>query len=278
MKLNSATVTLADGSVVWYQRGGEGPTIVDIHGTGFGYRNFGRLTPHMIDSFDVIDLDLPGYGQSTAGGPIGVPQWAAYVAEFIEKVVGGPVLVHGTSMGALTATILAAEHPEVVSDLILSCCLFKYDQAARHMRHTWKRGAVDSDMVQAADLTAAAGFSRSFYDRPDALEILTELRVAMGGNDAASFVTGTESIEALDLSPLLPKLPRTLLLGGDEDQMTPPKPSRSGIGFDTAVNVIPDARLHILEECGHYLVLEQPERAAAIIKEFVFGPDGALAG
>ncbi|MGV8970422.1 MAG: alpha/beta fold hydrolase [Microbacteriaceae bacterium] len=274
MKLEQSTVTLSDGSIVWYQRGGTGPTIVDIHGTGFGYRNFGRLTPVMTDSFDVIDFDLPGYGKSTAGGPIGVTQWAAYAAEFIEKVVGEPTFVHGTSMGALVATILAAEYPNAVKELVLSCCLFKYDRAARHMRHTWKRGAVDSDMVQAADLTAAAGFSRSFYDRNDSLAILNELRVAMGGNDARSFVTGTESIEALDLSSLLPKLPRTLLLGGDEDQMTPPKPSSSGVGFDTAVNIIPDATLHILDECGHYLVLEKPEQAAKLIKEFLIGSAG----
>lgn len=278
MKMRQATVTLSDGSVVWYQRGGTGPTIVDVHGTGFGYRNFGRLTPHMVDSFDVIDLDLPGYGRSTAGGPIGVTQWAAYVAEFIDKVLGEPTHVHGTSMGALVATILAGEHPHAVKDLVLSCCLFKYDRAARHMRHTWKRSAVDSDMVQAADLTAAAGFSRSFYDRDDALKILNELRVAMGGNDAQSFVTGTESLEAIDLSPLLPKLPRTLLIGGDEDQMTPPSPARSGIGFDTAVRVIPDARLHILKECGHYLVLEQPAEAAALIKDFILGAEAGRPG
>src|SRR5690606_6541214 len=118
------TVELSDGSVVWYQRGGSGPIIVDIHGTGFGYRNFSMLTPHMVDAFEVIDFDLPGYGQSTANGPIGVPEWAAYAAEFIRTVVGEPVHIHGTSMGAMVATILAAEHPDVVKDLVLSCCLF----------------------------------------------------------------------------------------------------------------------------------------------------------
>ncbi|MGH8966103.1 MAG: hypothetical protein ACRDXB_12355, partial [Actinomycetes bacterium] len=63
-----------------------------------------------------------------------------------------------------------------------------------------------------------------------------------------------------------------LLLGGDEDQMTPPVPAASGVGFDTAVKLIPDAELHILENCGHYLVLERPEPAAEIIRRFVPGP------
>ncbi|WP_165968891.1 alpha/beta hydrolase [Actinomadura sp. KC06] len=263
------TLELSDGSVIWYRRQGTGPTILHVHGSGFGYRNFAMLTPHLVDSFEVIDLDLPGYGQSVAKGPLGVAEWADHLAEFIERLDGGPVHVHGTSMGALVATTLAARHPEVLKDLILSCCLFRYDNAARHMRHTWKRGAMDSGMVQAADLTAAAGFSRGFYDRPDAAEILDRLRTAMGSNDPKSFVAGTESLEAMDLSDLLPSLPRTLLLGGDEDQMTPPVPAGSGVGFDTAVHVIPDAELHILENCGHYLVLERPERAAEIIERFV---------
>ncbi|WP_171063957.1 alpha/beta fold hydrolase [Actinomadura soli] len=266
------TLELSDGSVIWYERRGSGPTILHIHGSGFGYRNFAMLTPHLVGSFDVIDLDLPGYGESVANGPLGVAEWAGQLAEFIERLAGGPVHVHGTSMGALVATTLAARHPEVVKDLILSCCLFRYDNAARHMRHTWKRGALDSGMVQAADQTAAAGFSRAFYDRPDAAEILDRLRTGMGSNDPASFVAGTESLEAMDLSDLLPRLPRTLLLGGDEDQMTPPVPAASGVGFDTAVKAIPDAELHILESCGHYLVLERPERAAEIIERFVRHP------
>lgn len=266
------TLELSDGSVVWYQRQGTGPTIVNIHGSGFGYRNFAMLTPHLTDSFDVIDLDLPGYGQSTATGPLGVAEWAGHVAEFIERLIGGPTYVHGTSMGALVATTLAGDRPEALQGLVLSCCLFRYDNAARHMRHTWKRGATDSGMVQAADLTAAAGFSRGFYDRPDAVEILNRLRTAMSANEPESFVAGTESLEAMDLSGLLPRLPRTLLLGGDEDQMTPPVPAASGVGFDTAVKTIPDAELHVLENCGHYLVLEQPERAAELIKRFALPP------
>ncbi len=79
----------------------------------------------------------------------------------------------------------------------------------------------------------------------------------------------------MDLSDLLPRLPRTLLLGGDEDQMTPPVPAASGVGFDAAVRTIPDAELHVLENCGHYLVLEQPERAAELIKRFVLCPERA---
>ena len=61
----------------------------------------------------------------------------------------------------------------------------------------------------------------------------------------------------------------TLLLAGKEDNMTPFNPAPSGCGFSTIAKVIPGAELHVLDYCGHYLVLEQPEEATQLIVDFV---------
>ncbi len=264
------TVALPDGSTMWCRTVGSGPLVVQVHGSGFGFRNFGRLTPYLSEHFTVVDVDLPGYGQSKAAGAVGIDAWADHLAELIRGEYDEPVVVHGTSMGGLVALTFADRHPELLSRLVLSCCMMRYDQAARHMRQTWKLAARTSGMVAAADLTAVAGFSRAFYDRPDSAEILEELRFGMSSNDPESFVAGTESLEALDLSGLLPRvgLP-VLLIAGSEDQMTPWRPAESGVGFSTAVEVMPDARMTVVQQSGHYLVLEQPARAAQLIGEFL---------
>ena len=61
----------------------------------------------------------------------------------------------------------------------------------------------------------------------------------------------------------------TLLLAGAEDNMTPFRPAASGVGFATVKDMIAGAELVVIPDCGHYLVIEQPERATQEIVHFM---------
>jgi 3-oxoadipate enol-lactonase len=266
-----AMVSLPGGENIWYQRVGTGVPLLHIHGSAFGHRNFEKLTPLSAADFQVIDFDLPGYGNSEGqpreGGLVGI---AEQVMEFIEALDLAPVHIHGTSFGAMVALNLAAQHPQVVDRLILSCFLARYDLAARVMRSTWRRAARDSGMAAVADLTAVAGFSRGFYERDEAEAQMASMREAFSHTDPEAFVRGTQALEGIDLSPLAARLRApTLLIAGDEDNMTPFNPAPSGVGFAQIQQMIPNCETVVLSECGHYLVLEQPEKAAELVKEFL---------
>jgi len=268
------TVTVPGGATLWYRTTGSGAPLLHIHGSAFGHRNFEKLTPHMAAHFEVIDFDLPGYGESHGGQP---PRDMADIAEQVWLLIRAlghtKVHIHGTSFGAMIALSLAAAHPEVVDKLVLSCFLARYDNAARMMRSTWKRCARDSGMQAVADLTSVAGFARGFYDRPEAQAQLAAMREAFSHTTPEAFIAGTETIERTDLSPLAPRVTQpTLLLAGAEDNMTPFKPSDSGVGFAQIQKLMPDNRLVVLPECGHYLVIEQPALACAEIVQFIHGP------
>jgi 3-oxoadipate enol-lactonase len=245
--------------------------LLHIHGSAFGHRNFEKLTPFSARDFEVIDFDLPGYGESRGGKPLANMD---DIAELVFAVIGAlgleRVHLHGTSFGAMVGLTLAARHPEVIDRLVLSCFLARYDNAARMMRSTWKQCARDSGMAAVADITSVAGFARGFYDRPGAQDQLASMREAFSRTTAAAFIAGTETIERSDLSPLVPMVKaRTLLLAGAEDNMTPFKPSDSGVGFAQIEKMLPDCELKVLPDCGHYLVIEQPEQAAGLIADFL---------
>jgi pimeloyl-ACP methyl ester carboxylesterase len=141
------------------------------------------------------------------------------------------------------------------------------------MRGTWKRAAMDSGMEAVADLTSVAGFARSFYDRPEALDQLASMREAFSHTEPKAFVASTETIERTDLSPLVGRLTApVLLLAGAEDNMTPYRPSPSGVGMAQIAEQLPAAQSVVLPECGHYLVIEVAEQAAGIIREFLVAP------
>jgi 3-oxoadipate enol-lactonase len=165
---------------------------------------------------------------------------------------------------------LAAHHPEVIDRLVFSCFLARYDNAARMMRGTWKRAARDSGMEAVADLTSVAGFARAFYDRPEAAAQLASMREAFSHTLPEAFVAGTEAIEKTDLSPLIPRIEaKTLLLAGAEDNMTPLRPADSGVGFSRVEKMLSAAELLVVPDCGHYLVIEQPQLARDAIVEFL---------
>lgn len=268
-----ALVKLPGGETIWFKKTGSGKPLLHIHGSAFGHRNFEKMTPFAARDFEVIDFDLPGYGDSIGTGtprPGGMEGYGALVAEFIRAMGYQRVNIHGTSFGAMIALCTAANHPEVVDRLVLSCFMARYDQAARMMRSTWKRTARDSGMEAVADLTSVAGFARSFYERAGAQEQLAAMRAAFAKNTPEAMIAGTETIERTDLTPLVGKIKvPVLMIAGDEDNMTPFDPASSGVGMATIAKMLPGAETHVLEQCGHYLVIEQPERASQLIKAFL---------
>ena len=265
-----STIDLPSGETIWYRRSGAGKPLLQIHGSAFGHRNFEKLTPFMEPHVQVVDFDLPGYGDSLGKPASSMEGIAEQVFSFLTVIGETRIDIHGTSFGAMIGLTLAAKHPEMVDRLVLSCFIARYDNAARMMRSTWKRCARDSGMEAVADITSVAGFARGFYDRPDAQAQLASMRVAFSATTADAFIAGTEAIERTDLSPLAGLVrSKTLLLAGAEDNMTPFAPSPSGVGFSTIKDAIPGATLKILPDCGHYLVIEQPELAATHITAFL---------
>jgi 3-oxoadipate enol-lactonase len=269
-------LTLPHGGRIWYRRSGRGPLLLHIHGSAFGHRNFDHLTPLMAERFDVVDFDLPGFGESDPaphGG--GIHHWADDVAAFI-KALGGPrPHVHGTSLGGMIGLSLAARHSELVDRVVLSCFLCRYDNAARAARSTWTRAARASGMEAVAELTAVAGFSRGFFEQPDAGLQLARMRTAFAGTEPGTFTRATEALFDLDLAPLAGQVRAPLLvIGGEEDDITPVDPAPSGFGLRQLAERIPGARLEVLPGCGHYMVIEAAEATAACVSEFLLSPSG----
>lgn len=265
------TVTLKEGEKIWFKTTGSGAPLLQIHGSAFGHRNFEKMTPLVAEYCEVIDFDLPGYGESTGTPqPGGMEGIADQVYEFVIEAGFEKLHLHGTSFGAMIGLWVAAKYPEVIDKLVLSCFMARYDNAARMMRQTWKRAARDSGMEAVADLTSVAGFARSFYDRQGAEDQLQSMRGAFSKTLPEAFIAGTETIEKTDLSDLIDRITMpTLLLAGDEDNMTPFTPAESGVGMSTISQRLPHCETRILEQCGHYLVIEQPELAAEYIRDFL---------
>lgn len=111
------------GRTCRYLVGGEGPTLLFLHGWGLANRTYEpALTELAHRGFRVLAPTLPGFG----GAPhLPVPQrslsgYADWVLDFTRAVgIDGPVILVGHSFGGGVATMTAYRDPDLVRRLIL---------------------------------------------------------------------------------------------------------------------------------------------------------------
>jgi pimeloyl-ACP methyl ester carboxylesterase len=105
---------------VAYEVRGDGPLVVTAPGMGDLRSADTALAEALVaDGFRVATLDLRGHGDSDAGfAELGDPATASDLIALIEQL-GGPAVIVGTSMGASSALLAAADRPELVRGLVL---------------------------------------------------------------------------------------------------------------------------------------------------------------
>ncbi len=109
------TLRLSDGATVTAMDLGQGEPLVLIHGVGMNARAWAPQIADLSREWRVIAIDMPGHGGSSllpAGA--GLKDYVAWAARVIEALALGCVNVAGHSMGALIATGLAVDCPELI--------------------------------------------------------------------------------------------------------------------------------------------------------------------
>jgi pimeloyl-ACP methyl ester carboxylesterase len=263
------------GLTMAYEAHGEGPTLVQVHGLGAGSRegegvwNFKYTTPLLSETFKVVNIDMPGYGQSDPppdGG--GLLELSDHVASFIREYEGGPVFVHGSSFGGSTVIALAGRHPELIKRMVVSVCLLRDDAAARARRKLWMAVMELNRPDLHVQISAQSGFAREFYERPDASQILAEYLAVIEPDypkkDALRSLMDVDLTQFADVITV-----PTLCIGGAEDQMTPFDPASSGAGIKEFSERIAKGELTVIEGAGHYIHCEKPRETSEVITEFL---------
>lgn len=115
--------TLGGGLGVSYVRPKRKPgtqPLLFIHGIASNWRTWYPVASDLADEFDVILVDLPGFGRSDRpDGPLLVETAAVLLSQLLDALEVGPVAIVGHSMGSLAAIHFAASYPDRVTELVL---------------------------------------------------------------------------------------------------------------------------------------------------------------
>jgi pimeloyl-ACP methyl ester carboxylesterase len=262
--------TVIAGDTTWsYYEGGDGPTIVLLHGFAANKETWLETAKGLTDHFHVVIPDLAGWGESSRNdkGDYGIPAQANRLEAFFAAVGAQRFLLVGHSMGGAIAGVYAEQHPERVASLMLVSSAglsFKENDFVRDV----KAGRDPFLFHDRADLDAL--LPRLFLTPPSIPGRLKDALVERNEKDHAfierTFARITEPAQAFALDPVIGKLPMPVLgLWCREDKIIDVS------ALDTLRNGLkssPSIGATVLNGCNHMPMLEKPDETARIITSF----------
>ncbi|SEP01139.1 Pimeloyl-ACP methyl ester carboxylesterase [Luteibacter sp. UNC138MFCol5.1] len=262
--------TIVAGDTTWsYYEGGQGPTIVLLHGFAADKATWLETAKALGEHFHILIPDLPGWGDSSRidTGDYGIPQQAARLEAFAAAVGAQRFLLVGHSMGGAIAGVYAQQHPERVASLVLMSSLgltFKDNDFTRDV----KSGKNPFLLEDRADLEAL--LARMFLKPPQFPGRIEDALVARNRKDHAfierAFVELKQPAQAFALDPVIGKLQMPVLgLWCREDKIIDVS------ALDTlreGLKSSPSIGATVLNGCNHMPMLEKPEDTARVLTGF----------
>lgn len=251
---------------LFYLRQGAGEPLLLIMGLSGNHLHWGdEFLSQLEDGIEAITYDHRGIGRSGPhGGPFTIVDLADDAVGVLDALELESAHVMGISMGGMVAQELALRHPQRVRTLTLGCTYaggagsaLTDPKIVERMVGLFMKGEIGLAMQEGLKYNVSA----EFYARPDtldrfkeiagalpaSLEILLAQYQAVGGHDTSSRLSEIET--------------PTLIVHGTEDQILPVANAHQ------IAELMPDARLELLEGVGHLFWWERPERAAELVRE-----------
>ena len=255
-------------TIALYSRkvGENGPDFVVLHGLFGSGKNWRSFAGSLEDDFQVWTLDARNHGDSPHADSMSYQQMAEDVARFFAENELENVILLGHSMGGKTAMQLALQFPDRIAALIVvDIAPVCYDHLHKQLK-----------LIEAMqELHIAAEMSRSEIEKKLALKIpekrlLSFLMTNLNRqNGQFQWRIGLEQIAA-GMPELLnyPELKSVFkgpvqFIGGENSAY---------LKFEYHALIrkyFPESRITMLENCGHWLHVEQPAAFQKTVNEFL---------
>jgi len=251
-----------DASAITLHRDGRGPPLVLLHCLGVDHR-FWDFAGDLASDVTLLRYDLPGHGASAvAAGPYGIADLSAQLAEILTANRIGRAHVAGISLGGLIAQQFAASRPELVDRLVLIDTTPRYTDELRAMWVERAATARTKGVAAMVDGLLKIWFSDGALACNEAG--VRYVRETLAHSPGEGYALACEALKAADLRPLAARIVApTLVVCGDDDI-----PSFLDAARWLASN-IPSAELTWIAGARHASVLEKPEEARRLMREFL---------
>ncbi len=255
------TLHLIDRLVV--EDDGEGDAVVCLHGLGGSANTWtplmGALARHR-----VLRPELPGSARTRVDGPLSIARMADAVVSACARLNVKRAHFIGHSMGTIVCQHIAAAHPKLVRSLVLfgpvAALADPARNAVRARAAAAREGGVAALHEIAQALLAGALSAHTRAQQPLAVAFVRE---SLQRQDPAAYARSCEALADAQPAPLDRIEAQALLVTGDEDAIAPPQAVRA------LAARLRDARVVVLNRCGHWTPVERAEECARELRDFL---------
>jgi len=230
------------------------PPVILIHGAGGNHLSWPPQI-RRLDAGDIYSLDLPGHGKSEGAGRQSIDEYADDVIAFMKALNIHAAVMVGISMGSAIALQLALKYPEKVMGLGLFGGGVKMRVAPLLLETVGNENSFESAVNMLNENCFSIHAQRNLVKLSKRHMMEMRPSVLLGDFLACNQFDATDQLEKINTP--------TLIICGSEDRMMPIKFSES------LRDGIARSQLHVLEDTGHMVMLEQPDTVADLLKQFL---------
>ncbi len=279
-RLQQKSVQVA-GQELWYLEGGARPDaqqVLLLHGFAGAKEDWGEVGSQLIDrGYHLVVPDLPGFGQNGKHPDLAydVTSQTKRLRAFVKKAGLESFHLAGHSVGGSIAAAIAYSAPEQVLSLTL---IEPFGVRVPYESELDKMLAQKRNpMVIATEMAYDNLLGFVFHRPPEMPQALKQLRARQAAENRVFYlkvwkqVCEGERAHLLDL--LLPEVQRkTLIIQGAESNVVHPATA------DVVRAMMRDVTAAVIDDCGHFAMLEQPQETAEHLLRFLEAVPAAPAG
>jgi len=264
-----------DGIGINYHDRGDGPPVLLIHGSGPGvtaWANWRLTIPVLERHFRVVAPDMAGFGYTETTQPVAcsLPDWADQLRTLLDALEIERTSIVGNSFGGSIALEFAKRNPDRCDRIVLM-------------------GAVGTPFPITTGLEAVWGYTPSQENMQELLKVFVanedlvsedlvemryraSMRAGVQERFAAIFPAPRQRwVEALSQKPkdLAAIRQRVLLIHGVQDKVIPIAAS------EKLEAQLPNATLLPIQNCGHWVQIEQAEIFTEALLNFLTTSDAS---
>lgn len=241
----------------------ESPALVLIHPIGADHSIWDLVAPALTQHFQVLRYDLRGHGgTNTPAGECNLPQLADDLLALTSALGLAHFHLGGVSLGAMVAMQAAATAPQRV-DALLLCSTAPRLAPPPGGWNQRARAALESGMTPLAAGMVARMFSQAYQQRD--VPFMATVSTVFRQTDPAGYSACCAVLRDADLHRTLSRVSApSLVVSGRLDPLI-------GVSTTRALAVALPRGQHLELDCGHYPMVELPERFAEAAIRFIGG-------
>lgn len=241
---------------------GNGEPVIFLHGAGAGAVTWYPSINTISKNFQVVAPDIVGYGESDKpDAPYNRPYFSKWLKDFLKELKIAKAHIVGLSQGGAIALQFAIDNAEMVDKLVL------IDSAGLGSNVSfWP--LIGTIWMNIFPSSMANRFNSHYLLHkpinrdPNHIGYSIDVLKSKGGKKAFKQGRGT-AVSKIPEELLKQIENETLIIWGKDDKLF------SVEYGEAAAKIIPNAKLHIIQDAGHLPLMDQPEIFNKILDDFL---------